>query len=563
MDLDSIEIENFKKITKALIEPKEITVLVGGNDSGKSSFIQALHFGITAANSYSQAGKKTFPQERLQYCPTHPFYRLSNKSEYQNQSNFFYCRLGFIDETGKEAKQIIRVYRAKNDNVGFEYQRSIAEVSREISNDKRLYSVFAPGISGIPISERLHHKGEIRRGLASGDANLYLRSVLYRITEDGKLPELVRLVKLVFPDFYIACSFNKEHDTSIKVDISTAKGGIPTIPLELAATGVLQILQIFAYVTLFTPKLLLLDEPDSHIHPDRQATLAVALKRLTQRTDTRIILTTHSKHLIAALSDTARFYGFRNGAAHLLDEEKAWLPIAQELGITSNLEQIGSGSISHLVITEDSEKHYIKHLLKCNGLKIEKCLFSSYSSSSQLPSAIHLAHWVKERFPQTKIIIHRDKDVFSADEIELLKHKHNHHSFKWLITEGTDIEAYYCNPNVVAEITQLPQKEIEELVQTALIEQHNEFVSLFTKKRTDAAPFIKKLCDGAKPPKAETLSNTIPLPMQQVVGKQLLKQIRKKLLEQHSQTHAKKLAISSSLGIVAALRRDEITELVR
>lgn len=558
MELKSIEIENFKKIVKAHIEPESITVLVGGNDSGKSSFIQAMHFGITTANSYHQAGKKTFPQERLLYCPTHPFFRLSNKSEYQNQSNFYFCRLTFLDDNQKEIKQIIKIYRAKNDNVGFEYERSNAEVSREISSDKRLYSVFAPGVSGIPIAERLYHKSEIKRGVASGEANLYLRSVLYKIQQEQKLPELTRLVKLVFPDFYIACTFNEEHDTSIKVVVSTAKGGIPTVPLELAATGVLQILQIFAYVTLFSPRILLLDEPDAHIHPDRQVTLALALKRLTQNTDTKIILTTHSKHLIAALSDVARFYGFRDGGAHLLDGEKSWLPIAQELGLTSSLEQIGAGKISHLVITEDSEKKYIKHLLKSNGFKLEKCLFSSYSSSSQLPSALHLAHWVKERFPDTKIIIHRDKDVFSDEEIDLLKKKNDHHSFKWFVTKGTDIESYFCDPKVVAEIGKVTLQQAQELIDEARNEHHNDFVAQFTKKRTDAAPFLKKLCDGEKPPEPKQLPKEIPLPVDCIVGKNLLKSIRIKLREKYQ----KRLIVSDHTQATIALKLDQLAGLL-
>lgn len=558
MELKSIEIENFKKIVTAHIEPLSITVLVGGNDSGKSSFIQAMHFGITTANSYHKAGKKTFPQERLLYCPTYPFFKLSNKSEYQNQSNFYFCRLTFSASNQKEIKQIIKIYRAKNDNVGFEYEKSNAEISREISSDKRLYSVFAPGVSGIPITERLYHKSEIKRGVASGEANLYLRSVLYKIQQEQKLPGLVKLVKLVFPDFYISCEFNEEYDTSINVIISTAKGGIPTIPLELAATGVLQILQIFAYVTLFSPRILLLDEPDAHIHPDRQITLALALKKLTQNTDTKIILTTHSKHLIASLSDVARFYGFREGRAHLLDEEKSWLPIAQELGLTSNLEQIGSGKVSHLVITEDSEKKYIKHLLKSNGFKLEKCLFSSYSSSSQLPSAIHLAHWVKERFPNTKIIIHRDKDVFSDEEIELLKQKNDHHSFKWFVTDGTDIESYFCDEKVVAEIGKITLQQAQDIINEIRNDSHNEFVEQFTKKRTDAAPFLKKICDKEKAPKTKKLPKEIPLPLDCIVGKNLLKSIQFKLREKYQQ----RLIVSENTQPTNALKLDRLANLL-
>ena len=84
MKITKIELENFKKITKASVNVRAITVLVGGNDSGKSSFVQGLHFAVMAASAFHAAGKKTFPQERLLFCPTLPFVRLGNKGEYAN-----------------------------------------------------------------------------------------------------------------------------------------------------------------------------------------------------------------------------------------------------------------------------------------------------------------------------------------------------------------------------------------------------------------------------------------------------------------------------------------------
>lgn len=557
MHLAEIEIENFKKISKAKVKVGAITVLVGGNDSGKSSFIQALHFGISAAHVYFLAGKKTFPQERLQFCPTYPFYKLSNKGEYQNQSNFFHCRLQFEDEKGNLFPQNIRLYRAKNDNVGFEYLKSTSEITKELSSPTMLFSVFVPGVSGIPHIEPLHLKSQIRRGIASGDANIYLRSVIYHIHKKNQIDELTKLIKTIFPHFFIRCIFDEEHDTAVQVLVSTGQGGIPTVPIELAATGVLQIIQIFAYVILFKPKLLLLDEPDAHIHPDRQLTLAKALLKLTQRSKVRIILTTHSKHLIAALSDHANFYGFKNGTAHTLDSEKSWLPLAQELGITSELEQIGKGSILYLVITEDAEKNFIKALLVSNGVDLEKCLFSSYSSSSQLPSAIHLAHWVKERFPKTQIVIHRDRDVFSKDEIEAIKGKYNHHSFRWLITDGTDIESYFCKADVITELTGMPLTDSSELIARVAKDNHNQFVSRFSSKRNDANMITKKIMDvGGKVPSPTKLATSIPLPDEQIVGKDFFEKIKSVFF------HEKQIKIKINTNTnLATLRNKDIEDL--
>ena len=51
MQLESISIENFKKLRQITLELSDINYLVGGNNSGKSSVLQAIHCAITAAQS--------------------------------------------------------------------------------------------------------------------------------------------------------------------------------------------------------------------------------------------------------------------------------------------------------------------------------------------------------------------------------------------------------------------------------------------------------------------------------------------------------------------------------
>src|ERR1039457_2980741 len=46
MRLQSVRIQRFKRIKDASIDLKTVNVFVGGNNSGKSSLIQGLHFGI-------------------------------------------------------------------------------------------------------------------------------------------------------------------------------------------------------------------------------------------------------------------------------------------------------------------------------------------------------------------------------------------------------------------------------------------------------------------------------------------------------------------------------------
>lgn len=52
--LTKVRISNFKRIKEAELEIGPVTYIVGGNNSGKSSAIQAIHTAVTAA----QVGRK-------------------------------------------------------------------------------------------------------------------------------------------------------------------------------------------------------------------------------------------------------------------------------------------------------------------------------------------------------------------------------------------------------------------------------------------------------------------------------------------------------------------------
>ena len=55
--LQSIRIERFKRITDASFDVTDVNVIVGANNSGKSSVIQGLHFGVAILQTVGLAGK--------------------------------------------------------------------------------------------------------------------------------------------------------------------------------------------------------------------------------------------------------------------------------------------------------------------------------------------------------------------------------------------------------------------------------------------------------------------------------------------------------------------------
>src|SRR5690606_8463841 len=108
-----------------------------------------------------------------------------------------------------------------------------------------------------------------------------------------RLAKLNELVKQVHPGVQVEVTFDEREDYHISATLRTDGLADDSRPLETAATGVLQVVQIFAYLILFEPKVMLIDEPDAHLHPNKQERLIEALERAAPEYNTQVILTTH------------------------------------------------------------------------------------------------------------------------------------------------------------------------------------------------------------------------------------------------------------------------------
>ena len=86
MKLKKIVVENFKRIEKVEIDDVDkINVLVGGNNAGKSSFLQAIHFSVTAQSTRSRhGGRETFSIANTPYMPCGEFEKIRFGTPYGN-----------------------------------------------------------------------------------------------------------------------------------------------------------------------------------------------------------------------------------------------------------------------------------------------------------------------------------------------------------------------------------------------------------------------------------------------------------------------------------------------
>lgn len=223
--LQTIRIQRFKRIEDAPITLNDVNVLVGANNSGKSSIIQALHFGIgilqTIRLNHNWSPIATnlsisLSPQQLIYCPSEDVYALGPKGQlFEDQARAI--RFLYTLENGNEFSISIR--KGRNRNILAVVDNPI--VAYEFSSLENPYTVFSPGLAGISKKENYVSDGVLLRTIARGDANLVLRNILLRLWGTDKWTNLIEDLHYVFPELELEVRFVLTTDEFISVEAKT------------------------------------------------------------------------------------------------------------------------------------------------------------------------------------------------------------------------------------------------------------------------------------------------------------------------------------------------------
>ncbi len=246
--LRTIHIQRFKNINDASFNLENINVIVGSNNSGKSSILQAIHFAIGTIQSMNLEGflsgngrkRQTVDPSSLIYVPSENVYALGAGGKlWQDVEKSVRIELGLV--SGENLT--LSMLKGRNRNI----QISLSDVSiaRSVASLEHPFTIFTPGLAGIAKTEQRVSDGVLLRTIARGDSNLVLRNTLLRLWEERETNEkwnkFIFDLKEIFPSIDITISFATRTDEFINVAIKSEAGDVP---LELSGTGVLQTIQI-------------------------------------------------------------------------------------------------------------------------------------------------------------------------------------------------------------------------------------------------------------------------------------------------------------------------------
>lgn len=488
--IDNIIIERFKNIKKIELKLENINILVGSNNAGKSSILQSIQFAVSIAQTTSleEFGKTKWISNKLStslttnqiiYSPVRDVYSLGyGGSLSQDKDKGISVKLVQID-TKETATFVLR--KGRNKNLLTEIEgKFLGDPIRDLENP---YSIYVPGLSGIPPFEELKSEGLVRRMAAKGDANNVFRNILWLLYQDSnKWDSFILDFKDIFPKLEIQIFFNKLKDEYLNVFINNDK---TRFPIDSFGTGVLQIIQVLSYIHLYNPKILILDEPDSHLHPSNQRVLAEKLNEITLRLNFQILISTHSRHLLDAFGGYAKVNWISNG--EIKDETYDFVSVLMEIGALDRGDVL-NGNVKCVVFTEDSKTEILETLLKVNGFNMIETQIWSYDGCSKIETAIILAAFIREKAPKTKILIHRDKDYLDEKSCQEIETKANNAGIEIFFTIGTDIESHYLNPNHIHKIyNNLTLSEITTAIGLSTDFVKDKSLEIFINTRTSSA----------------------------------------------------------------------------
>ncbi len=485
--LQSVHIKRFKSIVDAPFDVSSINAFIGANNSGKSTLAQIIHFSVGLFQSIQLANRwgnrqtvtLSLSPTQLLYAPCADLYALGHGGQLL-ESTTSAIEVSLVLSDGEKVNLIIRKGRNGNIHVSVEN----VPAASKLGSLENPFTIYSPGLAGIAKHEEFISNGVLLRTIARGDANLVFRNILLRLYDaehqvawNSFLEDLRKL----FPDIKLEVHYLKETDEHIMVYANTGAG---RVPVELAGTGVLQAVQILGYVHYFHPSVIILDEPDSHLHPNNQRLLCRLLQGVAEERDTQVFLTTHSRHVVDALSGQASFLWVRNGTVETMQQDHD-LAVLMDIGALDVKEMLSGSQAKCIVLTEDELKRGLEVLLESSGIALTESLVLAYYGCTSPHNLRPLLELIRISNPNAKIIVHRDRDYLTDNEVEKWVAQIRNMKTEPFLTTGVDVESHFLNARHLGALNNVDEDEMQQMIDAATSACCDTSIEKYVNGRTD------------------------------------------------------------------------------
>jgi ABC-type cobalamin/Fe3+-siderophores transport system ATPase subunit len=304
MRVKTVSIENFKRFESLDVELTSMDCLVGANNSGKTTLLQALalfdfcvHHCLARKNGEVQLRRRTISPEDFYVLPV------------TNPMDIWHERRTMAE--GKQRRVRITVQFDSGDvvaaTVKLDFNRFGVAIETSEDSQEALLRLLDLRIAYLPVfsmflpREERRLSAAIEDELVRGRVHSVIRNLLLELKKQERNQDLTKVLRRSFPSLKdMEIQFDEVTDRYITVTYKEADRP-KDFDIFSAGSGFQQFLYLFGFILLRQPTVIMLDEPDVHLHGSLQAVLLEELKRLVAQ-EKQVLFATHSRELITRVS---------------------------------------------------------------------------------------------------------------------------------------------------------------------------------------------------------------------------------------------------------------------
>lgn len=326
--LTKLKVRNFKCFEEVEIALGNPVVLIGPNNSGKTTVLQALALWTIGLQRWQE--KRSERQSQARKRPGVTINRQDLLTIPHPQANLLWrdlqTRFTSRNEDDKQETQNIRIelivggvddQGAWECGLEFDYANPESFYCRPLRLDEDcrermtvpeqaagVHVAFLPPMSGLAAVETRLDPGALNVRIGEGRTAEVLRNLCYIVSQNQpeRWDELTRQIDRLFgvqlkrPRYLeergeITMKYQQKH--------SRKKKGKPLeLDLSSSGRGLQQTLLILVYMYANPGAVVLLDEPDAHLEILRQRQIYTYIKELAEKSDSQIMIASHSEVLL-------------------------------------------------------------------------------------------------------------------------------------------------------------------------------------------------------------------------------------------------------------------------
>lgn len=383
MKIKRLHLERFRQFKDTTFHFGDVNLLVGPNNCGKTTVLHAIRAFFLLMHGHVE----------LEGTPPRPKYHkryLGGPGDVAPAPDL--KELWFKQQAGRPLRLTVTFTDDVSFSVVLRQQFGQLHVSaedlpalvtiREINKYLGSTVAFIPGLVGVLVEEPFATAARRNALATQGRYSEIFRSSLLQLQEkDADAVEKINeWLAGLFDVQVMKISFDMEKDEF--VTIRYKQDGVD-FDVVSSGSGLQQVIQVLTYLYLTKPDVLLIDEPDAHLHSKLQARLGDLFRKVANDLKAQLFISTHSVDLV----DT-----FSTDQVLVVDAAKTTVTaIGGNADLVASLVEAGVVDVSslsrllsskRLVVIEDEDQTILRAIDKTLGSP----LFSSKSSSYVLPA---------------------------------------------------------------------------------------------------------------------------------------------------------------------------------